>query len=301
MPATSKNIVTEPHRNGTAAEPPACDIGGLNIEITTVTPALAHHWLSRGGKNRFLNMKRVDKLAAAMHRGEWRLTGEAIKLDDEGRVRDGQYRLTAVVKSGVTIQTVVVRGVTEDAFDVMDSGRARTAADVLGIHGYSSTTGMAAAARLLMFYERFQRFDPMVREASHIVTSVTTLAYLEAHPDVAGGYRLGDRVRAAGAQGGVGLWAAVFTLFLRLDAEYAHLFAHHLITGADMKKDHPALLLRERTRWRKDTGRKANAIEREAIAAVAIKAWNAFRTEKTLVALSWRGDGPKPEAFPKPI
>src|SRR5712692_3591943 len=62
-------------------------------------------------------------MTAAIQRGEWQLTGEAIKLDDEGRVRDGQNRLHAIVQAGIPVRSVVARGVSEDAFKVMDSGR----------------------------------------------------------------------------------------------------------------------------------------------------------------------------------
>ena len=67
-------------------------------------------------------------MTATIQRGEWQLTGEAIKLDDEGRVRDGQNRLHAIVQAGTPVRSVVARGVSEDAFDVMDTGRSRNAA-----------------------------------------------------------------------------------------------------------------------------------------------------------------------------
>ena len=47
-------------------------------------------------------------MTAAIQRGEWQLTGEVIKLDDEGRVRDGQNRLHAIVEAGVPVRSVVI-------------------------------------------------------------------------------------------------------------------------------------------------------------------------------------------------
>jgi hypothetical protein len=55
-------------------------------------------------------------MTAAIQRGEWQLTGEGIKLDDEGRVRDGQNILHAIVQAGIPVRSVVARGVSEDAF-----------------------------------------------------------------------------------------------------------------------------------------------------------------------------------------
>src|SRR5438874_7324620 len=91
----------------------------LDLEVMTITPELAQEWLDRGGTNRKITRRRIEALAAAIERGEWRLTGEAIKLDDEGRVRDEQNRLHAIVQAGIPVRSVVARGVSEDAFDVI--------------------------------------------------------------------------------------------------------------------------------------------------------------------------------------
>ncbi len=39
----------------------------------------------------------IEAMAVAIQRGEWQLTGEAIKLDDEGRVRDGNSQHLSVM------------------------------------------------------------------------------------------------------------------------------------------------------------------------------------------------------------
>src|SRR5207249_1006860 len=81
----------------------------------------------------------------------------------------------------------------EDAFDVMDTGRSRNAADVLGIHGYPSQNAVAAAARGLMFIERYGRVFPSQRDSHLYVTPVTTLQYVKEHPEIIDGVHLGDR------------------------------------------------------------------------------------------------------------
>lgn len=269
-----------------------------NQSVEMVTPTLAAAWLNRGGKNRLLNPRRVEAMAQAMRRGEWKLTYEAIKLDEEGQVRDGQHRLHAIVKSGTPVLTAVVRGVGEDAFDVMGSGTRRSIADVLGIHDYTSGSAVGAAVRLLMAYERYGEFERTSAEMQVLVTPITVLNYLKIHTDVEAGVQLGKRVKRAGLVGGVGTWGALFTLFTRTSAEDAHLFAHHLITGEDMSQGHPALLLRNR--FSKLAGKPiSNSTERQALAAMVIKAWNAFRLGKTLAVLRWAPDGLKPEPFPK--
>src|SRR5439155_21867823 len=86
----------------------------LDLEIMTITPELAQEWLDRGGTNRKITRRRLEGMTAAIQRGEWQLTGEAIKLADEGRVVDGQNRLHAIVQAGRPVLSAVARGVGED-------------------------------------------------------------------------------------------------------------------------------------------------------------------------------------------
>jgi hypothetical protein len=272
----------------------------LDLEIMTITPELAQEWLDRGGTNRKITRRRIEAMTAAIQRGEWQLTGEAIKLDAEGRVRDGQNRLHAIAQAGIPVQSVVARGVSEDAFDVMDTGRSRNAADVLHIHGYPSQNALAAAARGLMFIERYGRVFPTQRDSHLYVTPVTTLQYVKDHPEIVTGVRLGDRIYHSGIQGGIGLWAIITTLFVRLDADLAEEFTEHLTTGAGLRRGHPLLVLRNRLLG-SQRDQYSTLSGREALVAVAIKAWNAWREGKTLQALSWRGEGRRAEPFPEAI
>jgi hypothetical protein len=75
----------------------------LDLEIVTITPDPAQDWLDRGGTNRKITRRHIEAMTAAIRRGEWQLTGEAIKLDGEGRVRNGQNRLHAIVEAGILV------------------------------------------------------------------------------------------------------------------------------------------------------------------------------------------------------
>jgi len=266
----------------------------------TITPELAQGWLDRGGTNRKTTRRRIEAMTAAIQRGEWQLTGEAIKLDQEGRVRDGQNRLHAIVEAGIPVRSVVARGVNEDAFDVMDTGRSRNAADVLHIHGYPSQNALAAAARGLMFIERYGRVFPSQRDSHLYVTPVTTLQYVKEHPEIIDGVHLADRIYHSGIQGGIGLWSIIMTLFLRLDRAQAEQFAEHLITGAGLHRGDPVLMLRNRLLG-SQRDQYSTLSGRDALVAIAIKAWNAWREGNSLQALTWRAEGRRAEPFPEAI
>src|SRR5438105_15259463 len=166
--------------NGQQSPPPPEP--GLDLEIMTITPQLAQEWLDRGGTNRKITHRRIEAMTAAIQRGEWQLTGEAIKLDADGRVRDGQNRLHAIVEAGIPVRSVVAHGVSEDAFDVLDTGRSRNAADVLHIHGFPSQNALAVAARGLIFVERFGRVFPSQRDSHLYITPVTAIQYVTIIP-----------------------------------------------------------------------------------------------------------------------
>jgi hypothetical protein len=99
--------------------------------VMEISPALAKEMLETSPGNRRLRKWYVDLLAAAMKRGEWRVTSKGIGFDDLGRLRDAHHTLNAVIKSGVIIQSVVVFGMRTDAYEVIDTGLLRTYADRL--------------------------------------------------------------------------------------------------------------------------------------------------------------------------
>lgn len=75
----------------------------------------------------------VAMLAKAMGDGEFYLTGETIIFDVAGRLLNGQNRLMAGVKSEEEFTTLVVVGVEEKVFHVLDQGSRRSLAQVLAI------------------------------------------------------------------------------------------------------------------------------------------------------------------------
>src|SRR5437870_1669101 len=66
---------------------------------------------------------------------------------------DGQRRLAAVVEADMPVELMVFTEVPEGAFDVLDTGRRRNAADVLAIEGEKSAVMLAAMVRTVWLYE----------------------------------------------------------------------------------------------------------------------------------------------------
>jgi len=102
-----------------------------------VTPKMAREWLAENTNNRPLRLGVVNGFKNAFERGEWKVTHQGIAFSTEGRLLDGQHRLTFISelpeKSSVAIN--VTTGQDADTFDAIDQGFKRTISD---IHSVSS-------------------------------------------------------------------------------------------------------------------------------------------------------------------
>jgi hypothetical protein len=273
---------------------------GLGISVELITPELAQTWLDRGGVNRKPSERAIMKLVHAINLGEWDLTGETIKLDKEGRVRDGQHRLQAIIRSGKAVQCIVVRGIPESAFDKIDTGKSRNMADVLSIHGHIQSTALATAARGLMLIENHGRLSVGGARIGSVPapSNAQGLAYIEAHPEVEEAIHLADSIRVTGGfVGGTGLWAIPITMFLRVNPEQARVFVRSLVEGASLEHGNPILRLRNmyQGRTREWAGTNEN---RERLVAITIKAWNFWRRDELVQVLTWHSQGRNAEKFP---
>lgn len=103
----------------------------MKTEIRIITPADAAMLLEGNTGNRPVRPSRVAMLADAIKRGEWMLTHQGIAIAGSGRILDGQHRLLAIIKSGISVQIAVTTGVNEAAFSAIDVHDKRTNADAL--------------------------------------------------------------------------------------------------------------------------------------------------------------------------
>lgn len=106
----------------------------MRTEIIKITPELASEFLRKNTINRNIREKRVNQYVKEMQEGKWELNGESIKFNDKGELIDGQHRLSAIAKSGMTIEMCVVKDV-PSTVTILDRGSGRSTADTLLIGG----------------------------------------------------------------------------------------------------------------------------------------------------------------------
>lgn len=83
---------------------------GLTVEVEIITPDSAEAYLANNAHHRKVKQKKVNEYAKDLIYGTWRLNGKTITFDSNGRLLGGQHRLHAVVQSGKSLTTLVVRG-----------------------------------------------------------------------------------------------------------------------------------------------------------------------------------------------
>lgn len=83
---------------------------GLSVTVEVISQQEAIAYLKNNAKHRPIKEKKVDEYMNEMIDGHWRLNGKTICFDTNGRLLNGQHRLSAVARSGVPLTTVVIRG-----------------------------------------------------------------------------------------------------------------------------------------------------------------------------------------------
>lgn len=119
----------------------------MRTEIVNVSPEMAAEWLTKSKINRNLREPVVTAYAEAMRRGDWHVTDQGLGFSDGGELVNGHHRLTAVVRSGVAVKFLVVRGINPEAKGAIDCGIGRSLGDRLRM--FTSTDNIARRTSIL--------------------------------------------------------------------------------------------------------------------------------------------------------
>ena len=134
-----------------------------------ITPEMAAEILEKAKPNRKLSPGEVERWTSAMMRGQWKI-GAPIMFNRREQLIDGQHRLRAVIKSGISIEFAVMYGV-DDSMHV-DIGRKRNPADMLAMAGFENASALAGASRILVSAETSTLSWPMGKNPSVTVDDI---------------------------------------------------------------------------------------------------------------------------------
>lgn len=237
----------------------------ITAKVETITKDVALKYLEQRSGNRPINEMHLRDLMGRQKRGEWKPNGDTIRFDSDGKLRDGQHRLTMVVNTELPFETVVVRGINPDAFITIDTGRKRSLGDVLGIDGYEHSPVLAHSVRYLRYYvsRRYAGFSyeqqrELLKKHLGLITSLNFYLGLEA---------------PAGGPGRQSIFVALHYLFSQVSEEASNDFIERLVTGLHLNEPNdPVYRLRGQLIYYKSARVHPNEAQ---IFGIAIFAWNA--------------------------
>ncbi len=90
-----------------------------HARIVWITPDHAKKLLAgtpQEERHRELQLDSVLKYTEEMRQGKWRFVGKSVVVDSDGKLRNGQHRLSACVLANRAFRTVLVTGVNPSEF-----------------------------------------------------------------------------------------------------------------------------------------------------------------------------------------
>jgi hypothetical protein len=120
----------------------------LSVSIETITPDQAEDLLKKNfASNRKVSLAQVNRLKESIAKDLFYCSSDAIAIDENGYVVNGQHRLTAVAASNKCCQFLVVRDFPRNHVKCLDIGKKRTISDRITVDGQPITTANCAITR----------------------------------------------------------------------------------------------------------------------------------------------------------
>lgn len=267
---------------------------GVTCSIERIAPEIAEEMLKLNTHNR--DRKR-EPLTKAINDGEWVLNGATIVFSDQGVLLDGQNRLYACIASKTPIDTIVVRGIHQEAQETMDTNVRRSIADYLKMRGYPDYPIVGAIGGAI-----YRADLGGVRGAFHTpnaneFTLKSCLHFIEENyedrilPVKPFCKNLSRRYRGFNT----GTSGVLLDAFRAAGDENMEDFAKKLY-DADQSVNGISLLSNQLIN---NAMSKTGKLPQWVIAALVIKVWNSYITGNEMKCLRFTSGGANPERFPE--
>lgn len=250
-----------------------------DLKKVLITPKLAKELLLKNNSNRRVSKEVVTLYANDMREGRWKEnTAEFIKIADDGDILDGQHRLLAVIESDCCINFDTAFGVSKSVFDVLDTGKNRSSADIFSIEKIDNFAIISAIVKSYLVVSRSNKADIRKSSKSLRLTNTIILEEYKKRPEfwqqVASfsikGYKNFAHILPTSFIG------TLYSYFYDISPEDSRSFINQLCSG-DAISNSSISVLRQALLKDKVSQRKMQFHDKFAI---IIKTWNAFRLGK---------------------
>lgn len=193
--------------------------------IESITPEKASAYLAQNfDNNRSKSKGWVKELVKEMKNDLFHLSVDAIGFDTDGRLINGQHRLTAIIESGKTQQFIVARNLRAETAQLIDVGKKRTMAQRITIGGTHMTEKQCSTVRNAMVDYQSNHVGTVIF-AAKIHDRLIEKAFLR-HQD----YLLNPRILKFEGKGSSFWSSAGLRMYaqMRYQSSRGHVFAHEM-------------------------------------------------------------------------
>ncbi len=165
-----------------------------------------------------------------------------IVIAEDEQVLDGQHRLFAIIEAGKPIQSLVVYGITPEAFRTIDTGIVRSGADALCLHYHDRQKYLVeAVASAVQWCARLERGALRGKEK---VGNTGVIEYVSEHESM---FQCAEELAGYPHEArpiSLGCGTALYEMFSRKHQEQASTFMRGFFTGEELTRTDPEYLLR---------------------------------------------------------
>lgn len=263
--------------------------------LEVITPADAKKLLSKHKGNRKMRAPNLAMLINEIKTDKFEITGETIKLDWDGNLMDAQHRLEACIAANKPIETFVVRDLDPKVMAIIDTGKSRSAADLLHMSGIDDAATIASMVKFVIAFNRGAFGAAISVSSTAQITNAAIGEYTLKHLKSLSLSAEFASIKLSTKIVGPALISSLHYIFKGKSEEDADDFCQRLLDGTQLKKTSPIYVLREKLL---NDSRSKHKMTRPLRVATICKAWNLYREDKTVSIISY--DANK-EGFPKPI
>jgi hypothetical protein len=285
----------------------------LDKNITLVTPELAQALLAQNNENiRRISDKRVIELARDMTQGRWRDdSGDIIVITKGGKIKDGQHRLAACIKSGKNFK---VHFVYSEKDSNLDYHVKASFSDLMSFKGYSDATQFGTAARTIMRYEKSEGIKGKNPAYEAFSTTNEVFSNWERYKFIKADGRDKKLIKSIE-------YARPYATKATSNISLSSLASLHYILSRKNKKLADELIkvvgtplknykklgisagdpVRSLKKFLEEdvTAKKGEKASLKSKLARFIKTWNCWKTDKLVKNIIWKSSGENAEPFPK--
>lgn len=265
----------------------------VRAAIEFITPEAARDLLGSNVEHqRKIASTNLAKIESDLINERFKLNGEPIIVGASGKLLDGQHRLCACQNTKIGFWSVVVRGVDDECFYIINIGKSRTLPDVLKIAGEKNCVNLAATLCRLVEYLRDARSLAMKGggRGKSAVSAAEAFDVLRMMPSVRESVASNCYI-SSGEVVSCSRIAWLHCLTHEERPDIAPEFFEKLQTGEMLSANDPIYLFR--ARMIADKQAKAKLPTREVL-ALLVKTWNAYVAGQTMKQLKWNQE----EEFP---